>query len=50
MSDYLFKGRKGAVLTDPSIYRLVKGWDWDMRLKGNYGSHTLQKFWGYHQR
>ncbi len=48
--DYLFKSRKGAVLTVPSVHRLVKGWCHDIKLKGNYGSHSLRKTWGYHQR
>jgi hypothetical protein len=37
-------------LTVPSVHRLVKGWCRDINLKGNYGSHTLRKTWGYHQR
>lgn len=49
-SDYLFKSPKGPVLTVPSVHRLVKGWCRDIKLKGNYGSHTLRKTWGYHQR
>ena len=48
--DYLFKSAKGPVLTVPSVHRLVKGWCRDINLKGNYGSHTLRKTWGYHQR
>jgi len=49
-TDYLFKSRKGPVLTVPSVHRLVKGWCRDINLKGNFGSHTLRKSWGYHQR
>lgn len=48
--DFLFKSRRGAVLTVPSVHRLVKGWCREINLKGNYGSHTLRKTWGYHQR
>jgi integrase len=48
--DYLFKSRKGPVLTVPSVHRLVKGWCREINLKGNYGSHSLRKTWGYHQR
>ena len=47
--DSLFKGRKGA-LTVPSVTRLVKTWCKTINLKGNYGSHTLRKTFGYHQR
>lgn len=48
--DYLFKSQRGAVLTVPSVSRLVKGWCAMINLKGNYASHTLRKTWGYHQR
>lgn len=47
--DYLFIGKRG-VLTVPSVNRLVKDWCADINLKGNYGSHSLRKTWGYHQR
>jgi len=49
-SDYLFKSQRGEVLTVPSTHRLVKSWCKAINLKGNYGSHTLRKTWGYHQR
>jgi integrase len=45
----VFSGRDGA-LTVPSVNRLVKQWCKTINLKGNYGSHTLRKTWGYHQR
>lgn len=48
-SDFLFSGQRG-VLTVPSVNRLVKQWCSAINLKGNYGSHTLRKTWGYHQR
>lgn len=48
-SDNLFQGQRGT-LTVPSINRLVKGWCRVINLRGNYGSHTLRKTWGYHQR
>lgn len=47
--DILFKGQRGP-LTVPSVNRLVKGWCREINLKGNYGSHTLRKTFGYHQR
>lgn len=47
--DHLFKGQRG-VLTVQSVNRLVKGWCKELNLKGNYGSHTLRKTFGYHQR
>jgi integrase len=48
-SDPLFLGQRGP-LTVPSVHRLVKGWCRDINLRGNYGSHSLRKTWGYHQR
>ncbi len=48
--EFLFKTQKSNVLTVPSVNRLVKGWCKDIKLKGNFGSHTLRKTFGYHQR
>ncbi len=48
--DFLFRSQRGAVLTVPSVNRLLKSWCKAINLKGNYGSHTLRKTWGYHQR
>jgi integrase len=42
--------RGGGALTVSSIHRLVKSWCRAINLRGNYGSHTLRKTWGYHQR
>ncbi|OWU66428.1 integrase [Marinibacterium profundimaris] len=36
-------------LTVSPFINMVKGWCKDAELKGNYGSHTLRKTWGYHQ-
>ena len=47
--DLLFTGQRGP-LTVPSVHRLVKGWCRAINLKGNYGSHSLRKTWGFHQR
>ena len=47
--DYLFLGQRGP-LTVPTLSRMVKNWCRAINLKGNYGSHTLRKTWGYHQR
>lgn len=46
--DFLFKGKRG-VLTVPAVHLKVKRWCREINLKGNYGSHTLRKTWGYHQ-
>jgi integrase len=48
-SDPLFGGQRGP-LTVPSVNRLVKQWCRAINLKGNCGSHTLRKTFGYHQR
>jgi integrase len=48
-NDPLFSGRRGP-LTVPSVNRLVKEWCDAVNLKGNYGSHTLRKTFGFHQR
>ena len=47
--DDLFIGLRGR-LTVPTVNRLVKTWCADVGLKGNYGSHTMRKTWGYWQR
>ncbi|WP_419174247.1 tyrosine-type recombinase/integrase [Desulfosediminicola sp.] len=47
--DDLFTSQRGT-LTVQSIHRLVKSWCREINLKGNYGSHTLRKTFGYHQR
>ncbi len=33
-----------------ALNHMVKRWCAEAGLKGNYGSHTLRKTWGYHQR
>jgi len=48
-SDALFMGQRGP-LTVPSVNRMVKKWCGQINLKGNFGSHTLRKTFGYHQR
>jgi integrase len=45
----LFTGKRG-VLTVPTVTALVKKWCKEAGLRGNYGSHTLRKTWGYWQR
>ena len=47
--DYLFKGQRG-ILTVPTVNAKVKAWCRAINLKGNFGSHSLRKTWGYHQR
>ena len=48
---YLFASRKGnGHLQSQAVSKLVKKWTGAINLKGNYGSHTLRKTWGYIQR
>ena len=49
-AEYLFKSQRGAVLIVSTVSNMVKGWCKEINLKGNYGSHTLRKTFGYHQR
>jgi len=46
----LFLSRTGEALKVSTVSRMVKKWCKKANLKGNYGSHTLRKTWGYHQR
>ncbi|MGF1536163.1 MAG: tyrosine-type recombinase/integrase [Elainellaceae cyanobacterium] len=45
----LFNGQRGP-LTTSTVSTMVKTWCQYVGLKGNYGSHTLRKTWGYWQR
>ncbi|MEM8936662.1 MAG: tyrosine-type recombinase/integrase [Pseudomonadota bacterium] len=46
----LFVSSRGNnALTVPTVSRMVKEWCLQAGLRGNYGSHTLRKTWGYHQ-
>jgi integrase len=33
-----------------AVNNLLKAWCQEVGLRGNYGSHSLRKTWGYHQR
>ena len=49
---FLFQSRKGEnfSLSVQSAHALIKKWTRAINLKGNYGTHTLRKTWGYQQR
>lgn len=48
---FLFAGRNSnRALSVPTLNNLVKDWCRKVNLKGNYGSHSLRKTWGYMQR
>ncbi len=42
--------RANNALTVSTVNRLVKQWCSEVGLTENYGSHSLRKTWGYHQR
>ena len=47
----LFLSRKSnAALRVPVLTNMIKDWCRNVGLRENYGSHTLRKTWGYHQR
>ena len=49
--DLLFQSRKGKqALCVPYLNGMVKAWCKEINLKGNYGSHTLRKTFGYMHR
>jgi integrase len=48
-TDYLFQGQRGP-LTVKTATQLVKRWCADINLRGNFGSHTMRKTFGVHQR
>ena len=48
-TDPLFNGQRGPI-KPTTIHKYVKAWCKAINLKGNFGSHTLRKTWGYHQR
>jgi integrase len=50
--DFLFQSRKGdnKPLTVGTVNNFVKGWCRSINLKGNFGSHTMRKTFGYIQR
>ncbi len=50
-NDYLFQSRKGSgIMMVSYLNSLVKSWCRKINLKGNYGSHTLRKTFGYIHR
>ncbi|MDJ0820299.1 MAG: site-specific integrase [Paracoccaceae bacterium] len=42
--------RGGSALTVSAVNGLIKKWCREVGLRGNYGSHSMRKTWGYHQR
>lgn len=48
---FLFQSQKGenAPLSVQAVHALIKKWTSTINLKGNFGTHSLRKTWGYHQ-
>ena len=42
--------RRGRPLSVSTVNNMIKRWCRAAELPGNYGSHTMRKTWGYHQR
>ena len=48
--DYLFQSRKGnGVLTTRAAHKIIKTTLRELGIKGNYGTHSLRKTFGYHR-
>ncbi len=47
--DPLFYSQRADCLTVPTLTAMLKEWCAGAGCKGNYGSHTMRKTWGYHQ-
>ncbi len=50
--DYLFRSKKGQnqPLSVGTVNAMIKDWCESINLKGNYGTHTMRKTFGYIQR
>lgn len=48
-SEPLFVGQRGR-LTRKTVHFMVRNWCTESKLEGSFGSHTLRKTHGYHQR
>ena len=50
-SDFVFKSKKGHhPISVPAANAMIKRWTKEIGLKGNYGTHSLRKTWGFLQR
>jgi len=46
----LFPSAKYGAITVPTLCNMVKKWCEWVSARGHFGSHSLRKTWGYHQR
>lgn len=46
----LFPSKRSGTILVPTLCNMVKKWCARVCVKGQYGSHTLRKTWGFHQR
>ncbi|TCT16393.1 phage integrase family protein [Natranaerovirga pectinivora] len=50
MGDYIFKSRKGDDhLQVRSLHKIINTLVRELKIKGNYGTHSLRKTFGYHR-
>ncbi len=49
-SPLFISAKTAQALKSVTLTEMVKRWCAEAGLRGNYGSHTLRKTWGYHQR
>lgn len=47
---FIWPGKNGRQLTIQRLHQLVNYWCTTIGLKGNFGTHTLRKTYGYHLR
>lgn len=45
---FIFYGQKGCVLDVRTVHKIIKRGCRDLKLEGNYGSHTMRKTFAYH--
>jgi len=45
---YLFPSQKGGRMTIQRLHQLINQWCERAKIKGNYGTHTLRKTYGFH--
>lgn len=46
--DYLFRSQKGGHITVQATHKIIKSLLRDLNIKGNFGTHSLRKTFGYH--